>query len=56
MAGQRSAIVWPTKSADVPDKEGQFLIAYMPIELPGCRNRSSEAAALEACENHGKHT
>ena len=53
LAGQRSAIVWPSKSGDVPDKETQFLIAYMPLEFamqPGAEQRP---AARDICENHG---
>ena len=33
LAGHRSAVVWPARSADVPDREAQFLIAYLPIEF-----------------------
>ena len=56
LAGQRSAIVWPAKSADVPDKEVQFLIAYMPIEFAGLPEPEQRAAALDTCENHGNRT
>ena len=56
LAGQRSAIVWSEKSADVPDKEAQFLIAYMPIEFAGLPEPGQRAAALDTCENHGNHT
>ena len=33
LAGQRAAIVWPVKSADVPDKDPRFLIAYLSLDF-----------------------
>ena len=56
LAGQRSAIVWPAKSADVPDKETQFLIAYMPLEFAAEPEEEQRAAARDTCENHGNRT
>ncbi len=53
LAGQRSAIVWPSKSGDVPDKEAQFLIAYMPLEFAGQPEAEQRTAARDICENHG---
>ena len=49
LAGQR-AIVWPVKPGDVPDREPQFLIAYLPLEFAAkpAAERCREALAL--CE------
>ena len=53
LAGQRSAIVWPARSADVPDKEAQFLIAYLPMEFAALSATEQQEAARDICENHG---
>ncbi len=50
LAGQRSAILWPGKPADIPDNEPTFLVAYMPLEFgskPGC---TKEEEAIEYFE------
>ena len=56
LAGQRSAIVWPSKTGDVPDKETQFLIAYMPLEFAAQPEAQQRATARDICENHGNRT
>ena len=56
LAGQRSAIVWPSKSGDVPDKDTHFLIAYMPLEFTAQLEAEQRAAALDICENYGNRT
>ena len=53
LAGQRSAIVWPSKSGDVPDKETQFLIVYLPLEFTAQSEAEQRTAARDICENHG---
>ena len=53
LAGQRSAIVWPAKSADVPDREAQFLIAYLPLEFTARTAAEQQEAMKDICENHG---
>ena len=53
LAGQRSAIVWPAKSADVPDKEAQFLIAYLPLEFAALPRSDQLETARDLCENSG---
>ena len=52
LAGQR-AIVWPEKSGDVPDREPEFLIAYLPIEFAAKSASDQRRAALTICEQHG---
>ena len=56
LAGQRSAIVWPVKSADVPDKDAQFLIAYLPIEFAALPTAERQQTARDICENFGSRT
>ena len=56
LAGQRSAIVWPSKSRDVPDKDTQFLIAYMPLEFTDQLEDVQHVTARDICENYGNHT
>ena len=56
LAGQRSAIVWPSKAGDVPDKETQFLIAYMPLEFAAQSEAEQRTVAQDICENYGNHT
>ena len=53
LAGQRAAIVWPAKSADVPDKEAQFLIAYLPLEFAALPRSDQLETARDLCENSG---
>ena len=52
LAGQ-PAIVWPAKSADVPDREAQFLIAYLPLEFTARTAAEQREAMKDICENHG---
>ena len=56
LAGHRSAIVWPAKSGDVPDKDAQFLIAYLPIEFAALPAAERQQKAMEFCENFGNRT
>ena len=53
LAGQRSAIVWPTKTADVPDREPQFLIAYLPLEFATQPAAEQQRVVLDLCEKFG---
>ncbi|MYC94583.1 MAG: ATP-binding protein [Caldilineaceae bacterium SB0661_bin_32] len=52
LAGQR-AIVWPTKSGDVPDRETQFLVAYLPLEFAAQPAGEQRRKALQILENCG---
>ena len=53
LAGQRSAIVWPARSADLPDKDSQFLIAYLPLEFAALSKPDRQETARDFCENCG---
>ncbi len=52
LAGQR-AIVWPGKPGDVPDREPQFLIAYLPLEFAAQPAAERRDEALALCEQFG---
>ena len=52
LAGQ-SAIVWPTKPADIPDREPEFVIAYLPLEFAAIPVAEQQTAALMLCEQVG---
>ena len=52
LAGQR-AIVWPGKPGDVPDREPQFLIAYLPLEFAARPVTERRREALALCEQFG---
>jgi hypothetical protein len=49
----RNAVVWRAKSADIPDKEPSFLLAYMPFDFGMPARSGREAAAKEIFENYG---
>ncbi len=53
LAGHRTAIVWPEKTADVPDKDASFLVAYLPLEFGGKPKAAQEAQAKEVLEKYG---
>ena len=52
LAGQR-AIVWPARPGDVPDREPQFLIAYLPLEFAAQPSEEQRHQALHILENYG---
>jgi hypothetical protein len=53
VAGQRSAIVWPEKPADIADKDPSFLIGYLPLEFTKQTKKEQEKVAKEFFEKHG---
>ena len=56
LAGQRAAVVWPVKSAEVPDKDPRFLIAYLPLDFGAQSVAEQRQAARDICENFGNRT
>ena len=52
LSGQR-AIVWPTKPGDVPDREPQFLLAYLPFDFATQTGSTQRCTALALCEQYG---
>ena len=53
LAGQSSAIVWPAKAADIPDREPRFLIAYLPLEHAALPEAEQQAIVKDYAENYG---
>ena len=47
------AYVWPERSADVPDRDARFLIAYLPPEFAAQPEAEQRETARDLCENHG---
>ena len=52
LAGQL-AIVWPAKPADIPDREPQFVMAYLPLEFAAQPVSEQQRIALTLCEHVG---
>jgi len=53
LAGHRTAVIWPEKTADVPDKDQSFLVAYLPLEFGAKARAAQEAQAKEIFEKYG---
>jgi hypothetical protein len=49
----RNAVVWRSKSGDIPDKEPSFLVAYMPLDFGTDARTGREMAAKEIFKNYG---
>ena len=56
LAGQRAAIVWPQKPAEVPDRDALFLIAYLSLDFAAQPLEEQRRIAREICEFHGNRT
>ena len=54
LAGHHAAVVWPTRSQDVPDEEPRFLVAYLPLEFAGETTTAQERLALELFSKYGE--
>jgi hypothetical protein len=54
LAGRHAAVVWPTKSHEVPDEEPRFLIAFLPLEFAGEAAQEQERQAIEFFSRHGE--
>jgi len=53
LAGNRTAIVWPEKSSDVPDRDPSFLVGYLPLEFAGRPPSVQETDAKESFQKNG---
>lgn len=53
VAGHREAIVWKDRSAEIPDKDPSFLLAYLPLEFGAQPKAAREASAKELFEKFG---
>jgi hypothetical protein len=45
--------IWPGKSGDVPDKEPEFIVAYMPLEFGSESKAEQQRMAREIMEKYG---
>jgi hypothetical protein len=54
LQGQRAAIVWPGRSADIPDEDPAFLVGYLPLEYAGETKAAQERRAKELLEKYGE--
>jgi len=54
LAGHRTAVIWPEKTGDVPDKDPSFLIAYLPLEFGGKPKSGQEAQGKDLLEKYGE--
>ncbi|MGH6738573.1 MAG: DUF499 domain-containing protein, partial [Bradyrhizobium sp.] len=54
LAGKNEANVWPAISKDLPDKEPQFLVGYMPLEFAGKTAAKQDEEAREMLSKHGE--
>jgi hypothetical protein len=53
LAGQHAAVVWPTKSQELPDEEPRFLVGYLPLEFAGGSTAEQERHAIELLSKYG---
>jgi Protein of unknown function (DUF499) len=53
LAGHTSAIVWPEKPGDIPDRQPLFQIGYLLLEFAGKPRGEQESAARELFEKYG---
>ncbi|MEX2167741.1 MAG: DUF499 domain-containing protein [Pirellulales bacterium] len=53
LAGHPDTIVWPEKSGDMPDKEPQFLVGYLPLEAAIKSAKERETLAKSMLANYG---
>ena len=56
LSGQQSAIVWPARPADIPDREPRFLIAYLPLDYAALSEAKQKATVKDLAENYGTRT
>jgi len=52
--GQRSAIVWPQGSMDLPDEDPCFLVGYLPLDFAGKNRQAQMQQAKGFFEKHGE--
>ncbi|MGC8761967.1 MAG: DUF499 domain-containing protein, partial [Bryobacteraceae bacterium] len=53
LAGHHVAIVWPSKSQDIPDEDPRFLVAYLPLEFAMEGKGEQERQAKEYLAKYG---
>ncbi len=45
--------VWPTSSGEVPDKQTEFIVGYLPLDFVGETKAEQQKLAKNILENHG---
>lgn len=53
LSGHNSAIVWPSTSSDIPDRELRFLVGYLPLEFALRSDDDQQRMALEMLQYCG---
>lgn len=53
LAGKNDAVIWPESSQELPDREPQFLVGYLPLELATQSTSQQEQAAKEMLSKYG---
>ncbi len=53
LAGRHEAVIWPTKTQDVPDGEPRFLVGYLPLEFAGQSRAEQERRGKEIFSRYG---
>ncbi len=53
LSGRLGAIVWPDTSANIPDKEPRFLLAYLPLEFAQLGDNAQQEKILEYFTRYG---
>lgn len=49
----RNACIWPPNSAAIPDRQPEFLVAYLPLDFAGQPKPQRQSLAAELFENCG---
>ncbi len=53
LAGHHTAIVWPSRSPDIPDEDPRFLVGYLPLEFSGESKAEQERVAKDMLSKYG---
>lgn len=53
LAGHRTAIIWPERTGEVPDKDPSFLVAYLPLEFASKSRAEQQTDAKEILGKYG---
>jgi hypothetical protein len=53
LAGEKSAIIWPSASQEIPDEEPVFLVAYLPSEFCALKQSDQDKNARELSTQYG---
>ena len=53
LAGHRTAIIWPSKSTDIPNRDPSFLIPYLPLEFADKPKKQREDEAKDLLGMYG---